>query len=446
MDQLRPRVLLVDVMAVVFGIGAWISVNGMWVELPLLVQALPEGWALPSYMSVAVQIANIGPILYSIGRFMGPKVVTEVRSIYALMLIGVLSSLLIALFWQKTSLIGGAEHSTALLALLFCLSLVDCTSSVLFMPFMARFRQFYLASYLIGEGLSGFLPSLFALAQGVGGNPECRNGTSRNDSDGQLVTFNLEAYYPEPRFSVMEFFFLLLAMMILSAVAFFALNRTSAARYERVDIAHRQPNRHSSPVDNQTFVSSTDPLPAIVDKSAIIDGCDSHPTVNSAVLVVKEPLDSSRSISPIRMASDASSITDEADHVTHLSKSIFVYLLLIQAWVCALSNGFLPSVQSYSCLPYGNLAYHLAVTLSAMANPVACFIAYFFPIGNIALITVFTFIGTTISSYIVVLAALSPEPPLVNYSSGEALMVIIERLHLICINHCCAPSITKRDL
>ena len=146
------------------------------------------------------------------------------------------------------------------------------------------------------------------------------------------------------------------------------------------------------------------------------------------------------------MASDASSMTDEADHVTHLSKSIFVYLLLIQAWVCALSNGFLPSVQSYSCLPYGNLAYHLAVTLSAMANPVACFIAYFFPIANIALITVFTFIGTTISSYIVVLAALSPEPPLVNYSSGEALMVIIERLHLICINHCCAPSITKRDL
>ena len=29
----------------------------------------------------------------------------------------------------------------------------------------------------IGEGMSGFIPSLAALAQGVSGNPECSNGT-----------------------------------------------------------------------------------------------------------------------------------------------------------------------------------------------------------------------------------------------------------------------------
>ena len=32
-------------------------------------------------------------------------------------------------------------------------------------------------SYLVGEGLSGFVPAIAALIQGVGGNPECKNVT-----------------------------------------------------------------------------------------------------------------------------------------------------------------------------------------------------------------------------------------------------------------------------
>jgi hypothetical protein len=37
LDECRGRVLLVDLLAVLFGISAWISINGLWVELPLLV-------------------------------------------------------------------------------------------------------------------------------------------------------------------------------------------------------------------------------------------------------------------------------------------------------------------------------------------------------------------------------------------------------------------------
>jgi len=58
-DFLRNRVILIDLLAVLFGISSWISINGLWVELPLLVQELPEGWALPSYLSIIVQVANI---------------------------------------------------------------------------------------------------------------------------------------------------------------------------------------------------------------------------------------------------------------------------------------------------------------------------------------------------------------------------------------------------
>jgi len=49
-----------------FGTGSWVEINGIWVELPLLVNQSPQAWSLPSYLSVVIQIANIGPILYYI--------------------------------------------------------------------------------------------------------------------------------------------------------------------------------------------------------------------------------------------------------------------------------------------------------------------------------------------------------------------------------------------
>ena len=54
-DNVSSRLVLVDMLAVLFGISSWISINGLWVELPMLV-TLPEGWFIPSYLSVIVQV------------------------------------------------------------------------------------------------------------------------------------------------------------------------------------------------------------------------------------------------------------------------------------------------------------------------------------------------------------------------------------------------------
>lgn len=325
-----------------------------------------------------------------------PDIVHEKPSIYVLMVIGILSSLLIGFFWDATSYVNGEEHSTGLLSLLFFLSLVDCSSSVLFMPFMARFRQLYLTSYLIGEGLSGFLPSIFALIQGVGGNPSCRNVSSPVNGTEE---WHIEAYYPEPNFSVSAFFFILMGLMVCCAASFVGLNKCAPARREYAPVASRNRDIPSatSPgaVDNQTFVAS----------SEVID-----PSPNRKQVKITDQ---------VELDSD----TDEKQVNTDIPKSVLIYLLILQAWVCALSNGALPSIQSYSCLPYGNVAYHFAVTLSAMANPVSCLIAYFLPITNVCLIVVFAFLGTSVSCYIIALAAMSPAPILVGYPSGEALMV-----------------------
>lgn len=63
---LRPRAdvtmaFLIHLLVCTFGMGSWVAINGLWVELPLLVAELPEGWYLPSYLTVIIQLANDAP-------------------------------------------------------------------------------------------------------------------------------------------------------------------------------------------------------------------------------------------------------------------------------------------------------------------------------------------------------------------------------------------------
>ena len=90
------------------------------------------------------------------------------------------------------------------------------------------------------------------------------------------------------------------------------------------------------------------------------------------------------------------------------SKSEFFLLLAIQTYVCFFSNGALPSVQTYSCLPFGNTVYHLAVTLSAMANPVMAFAAFFIPCQKVKYIAILTGIGSIFGGFILATALYSP--------------------------------------
>lgn len=50
-DHSPMRRAIVYVLVIIFAMASWIDINGVWVELPLLVPRLPEGWGLPSYMA-----------------------------------------------------------------------------------------------------------------------------------------------------------------------------------------------------------------------------------------------------------------------------------------------------------------------------------------------------------------------------------------------------------
>ncbi|CAN0327921.1 unnamed protein product [Lampetra planeri] len=368
----------VHALTCVFGVASWVAINGMWVELPVIVPQIPEGWYLPSYLTVLIQLANVGPLAITLAHRFRPGCLDEVPLIYAILALGAVACLLLAFLWDRTTVIAGADRSTALLALTFFLSLVDCTSSVTFLPFMMRLQPGYMTSYYVGEGLSGLLPGLVALGQGAGFSTCVNvsiadaNGTA---GDNGTSIYEVQTEYRAANFSPRIFFLILCGMMAASMAAFVMLNHLPLARRE---YSH--------------------------------EGLQKLGSLRHGEVTVAGPRE------PSQRETDASSCRS-------LSRLEFVAIFLILAWANGLTNGVLPSVQSYSCLPYGNTAYHLSATLAALANPIACFVAVFKPSRSLVL-SMLTLLGSVFGAYILAMAVMSPCPLLLGTDAGTILIVL----------------------
>lgn len=378
------RNLRVDILAILFGVGAWLGVNAIFLQLPLLVETAPEGWSLPSYFVVCVQTANIGPLLYTLVQKYSPKKIDDSIIIYIIYVIGCLTSILAIFLYQVTTIVGGVERSVALLVLTFSFAFVGCTSSVLFMPYMGRFRDIYLITYLIGEGMSGFVSGIVALFQGVGGAPTCIPTNSTND-DG---TPEYIKYSTPPLFRVKDFFVYVFVMMTLSGIAFGLLDKLKMCRREYAAVTIHYGNDYE------------------YEKS---ERKDDPSTVKRNSLSIKN---------------DCEMIRQNVSEPVYLSSFNYTFLLLLMAILCMLANGIVPSIQSFSCLPYGNTAYHFTVTLSSLANPMACFLAVFLNHTSIRNICLLAACVGVVCCYGFATAILSPFPPLIGTIGGKILVVL----------------------
>lgn len=146
--------------------------------------------------------------------------------------------------------------------------------------------------------------------------------------------------------------------MILSSLAFFLLNTLPQFKQERVDCQHRK---------------------------------SSFPT----------------EFEEIKTNSSASKSSEEPQEKE--TQSYYLLLTLI-CTLCFFCNGFLPSIQTYSCLPYGNLVYHFTVTLYSMANPCVAFAANFLPTRKLLTLYILSGIGFIFVGFIFATALYSPEP------------------------------------
>uniref|UniRef100_A0AC34R379 Uncharacterized protein n=2 Tax=Panagrolaimus sp. JU765 TaxID=591449 RepID=A0AC34R379_9BILA len=123
--------LLTYIFVAIFGSSSWLSTNAVWMELSLMVESLPEGWSLPSYLSAVVQIACIGPLLYSIIHKCTDYDIPKAPVIQALLVFCTACQLALAFLWDRQMYIFGQERSVALIIIMFFMALVNATSNVL---------------------------------------------------------------------------------------------------------------------------------------------------------------------------------------------------------------------------------------------------------------------------------------------------------------------------
>lgn len=152
----------------------------------------------PNLQTFAIQLANIAPLIYWFLNRKFPKYCNEVSATNLQLFIGLLGCITLILYWDRTFYIFGSRRSVVLIACAFMLSIVDCLSSVTFLPFIGNFRSVFLTPYLIGEGLSGFLPTILAILQDV--EDQYNNPDDYNQPETELSLFDgtLNATSPLP--------------------------------------------------------------------------------------------------------------------------------------------------------------------------------------------------------------------------------------------------------
>ncbi|XP_008569908.1 PREDICTED: solute carrier family 52, riboflavin transporter, member 2 [Galeopterus variegatus] len=372
------NLVLTHVLVALFGMGSWAAVNGIWVELPVVVKDLPEGWSLPSYLSVLVALGNLGLLVVTLWRRLAPGKGERVP-IQVVQALSVVGTALLAPLWHRVAPVAGQLHSVAFLTLALVLAMACCASNVTFLPFLSHLPPPFLRSFFLGQGLSALLPCVLALVQGVG-RLECPPAPTNGTPGPPLI-------FPE-RFPASTFFWALSALLVTSAAAFQGL---------------------------LLLLPSTLSVPPGGSGPGLQVGAPGA-----------EQEEEEEEASPLQEppSQAAGTIPSPDPEALQLLSARGACLLGLLAITNALTNGVLPAVQSFSCLPYGRLAYHLAAVLGSAANPLACFLAMGVLCRSLSGLGGLSLLGVLFGAYLMALAVLSPCPPLVGTSAGVVFVVL----------------------
>jgi len=440
---------------ILFSMSTWMDVVGVWIEMPLFVTTLPEGWSLPSYLAIIIQLSNIGPAVYAvIQKWQGmrkstsdekkhrtvKRLDTEVVLTLIIIATAALNIFLLSFLWPTTAVIGGRRHSVVMLTQMVPTALTSCMTSLVFLPYMARFPSAYISAYYVGQGFSGLVPGVIGLIQGSGSPPQClwnvtqtmndtlRNATSEiSPSEMMNMTSNVIIESQKPLFSVQIFFFCLTALFLVSLAAFCCLNFTSYGRSSM--IGHEEVTKMISDKDP---ACAGDPVADAVDKTSPtnidlpdLNGHQMCKFVAHATEAENEQIKSHKREELLaKPDGDVSEQSKETATTTaKMQGRIFAWLLVVIFVVNAFSNGLLPSTESYTCLPYGYLVYTLAVRLSSVAASLASLSTMFLPRASVKVVFILALLGLIIATFHMFLASQSPNPVLRGSVLGDIIVV-----------------------
>jgi riboflavin transporter 2 len=244
--------------------------------------------------------------------------------------------------------------------------MLDCTSSLVFCDYMKRLKAKYLHAMFFGESLTATLPTLIALIQGVGGEVRCIKNNQ---------TLLIEPIYSEPRFSVSVFFFLVTGIIGISLIAFVILRWTSIVKLANAkDKNHRKNDIESFEIllKNGEIVSKSRKL--------------SLSTPNS------------------------------------MTKKQFFILQSFNVINSAILFGCLPTLITYSLLPYGQKTFYYCNILYPISYPLSVFLGFIYPTLSTFWVIIGSLFGWLTCFFIIIVAFQSPCPIWADTLHGGIIM------------------------
>lgn len=370
---------IVHLSVILFGLFAWTGVHAINMEMPIFVSM--KGWNLPANITMAVQIASFGPLIYGFLQLCKCEL-NESWLILCLMCSNILAiGMLVVHINTTTLLIAG-----------FFSGLVSSFSSVLFMPYLRDFDHVFIVSYYIGEGVSSIAGITVAIIQGMGNPMKCNNTIVGNTTEFASLESKL-------RFSERYFFLYVTVLLVLSLLSFLFL------RYSPF-IQNKRDSRHS------IFVTQKIQLIGYQNNSELPASVSNH-CVNDT-----------RSIGHTSSKEENKVANDTIATANELSARKRIYLYALIGIYCFFSMGFLPSIQTYASLPYGEFAYELGVICVSCVFFFAYLMMIWIKVSDIRIISCLSLICLTAGCYIISLALLSPTPPLQKSTVGISLLVL----------------------
>ncbi|KAI6226741.1 Riboflavin transporter [Aphelenchoides besseyi] len=364
---------LVFVLVCFFASSAWLGSYSTWMEMTIFTTKLPEGWALGSIFTAAIQVAAIGPLIFMCIDRCTKIPMPRGKFIQLALILCALGNLPLSFFWDKTIKVFGYDHSVTVISMAFFIGILNISSEVIFMPYMCKFRAAYLPAYFIGVGLSSFIPSLVSIIQ----NASDYNCVFNN------ATSQLEPVFVEPRFSVRTFYLIMFAWMGISTVSFFLINNHEKSLEKLCIWPSKKPH------DNSTIE-----LPLSTEELSTVE-IPAHETP-------VEPITSS----------------------VQLHRDLFI-LVCLATIGCEL-NTIIPSIQSYAGLPYSQKTYFWSLVLSSLAQPLGAFASVFIHVKRTSLLIGLSLVCAFCTAFTVLIAAQSPNPILKNSIFGSILTITLQ--------------------
>ena len=396
--------VIVTLLVTVLGMGSWVSVGGMWNEIPVLIaEGMPERYDVHIYITAIVQMTCIVLVAFLVCNHFAHACGIrrlEIPWNYVITFLGALATFLLIFLWDARSvgLLGGQPHSTGFFSLVTVMAIVDVTSVMTFPAFISILKSHYINWLYLGVGLGPMLPACIVLIQTSGDTRgSCvANFTFINESliGNVTVRENCTSWGKEPfnyRFGPEGFFGFLFAMMFLCFVSYICLNTLSCAKREYAPVTDINLRHDICGGLCQSEDFDEERLHLSYSQSTSHE--DTEPTVSDNALKQS------------------------------ISRGHMVALQVLYVGVMCIMYGIMSPIQGFSARAYGYGLYTLIVPLTEIMRTAAFLLFLLKPIYSNTLAVSSFMIGAAAAAYCFAVALMSPHPPLHGSIAGEILIV-----------------------